>query len=306
MKWYSITNRKDEKGRVCAEIFICDEIGWNTTLTTIKNDLKEIGNFDSVRLVINSPGGDVFTAIGIYNYLKSLGVEITATVAGLAASAATIVLCAADTVEMPENSYIMTHNATSCIYGTSQDMQDAAKLLDNLENNIASIYAKKTGKTVEDMKAMMQGDHWMNAEEAKEKGFCNIVTEKQDVAALARHARILNSLPPGVVLPEEKRQENVVGVKAEDLKKIQDEMTTLQNKINTLEKEKTDWEQAVNARVTTQLAEMGISASAAPAAGENTPMTKEEFIRNYQNITDAAERSAYYNDHGSEFFGKKK
>lgn len=135
--------------------------------------VKGLGS-ESITVRINSDGGDIFEALAMYNYLKSTGREVKVYVDGLAASAASIVACAG-MVYMPENAMMMLHNPSGSVVGDSEDMRALAEVLDKVGENVAGIYAAKSGQKLGKVKEMMRSETWMSAREAKALGFCDEV-----------------------------------------------------------------------------------------------------------------------------------
>lgn len=128
----------------------------------------------SVTLRINSPGGDVFDGRAMYAAIKLHG-DVTAQIDGLAASAASYVALAAKSVEMIEGGFMMIHNAWTLAFGNKNDFIEIADLLDKFDQSIINDYVKKTGKSSEEIAAMMNEDTWMSAQEALEMGFIDSI-----------------------------------------------------------------------------------------------------------------------------------
>lgn len=178
--WYSIKN----KANGTASIAIHDEIGiWGVTAKQLIADIKAMGDIKTIHLSIHSPGGSVFDGLAIYNTLKAHPADITATVEGIAASAASFVLMAADTIEMPEDSFIMIHNAHGMAFGGADDLRDMADLMEKIQGQIANIYQKRTGLDMDEIKSMMASETWMSAVEAQELGFADTVIGALGIAA---------------------------------------------------------------------------------------------------------------------------
>ena len=94
-----------------AELSIYDEIGsYGVPAKAFIDEMKSLGNISELTLRINSPGGSVFDGIAIYNALKRHPAKVIVTVEGLAASIASVILCAGDEVVMPKNALIMIHD----------------------------------------------------------------------------------------------------------------------------------------------------------------------------------------------------
>jgi ATP-dependent Clp protease, proteolytic subunit ClpP len=145
-------------------------------------DLRALGG-KSLTVRINSPGGDVFAAQSIYNQLRTYGGRVTVRIDGLAASAATIVACAGDTVIMPTNALYMIHNPATVTVGDAAEMRTAADVLDTVRETIVNVYQKRTGDqlTAEELTAMMDDETWMTAQEALAYGFVDQIDEQSTV-----------------------------------------------------------------------------------------------------------------------------
>jgi ATP-dependent Clp protease protease subunit len=143
-----------------------DEMDCKTVVDAINGIEGDI----TVRL--NSPGGDVFDGMTIMNALKTHNGKVTVIVEGLAASAASyIAVGAADELRMMEGSMLMIHNALSIVVGNASDLRKEADLLEKISGNIASIYADRSGKSLEEIKTAMDNETWFTAQEAKDFGF---------------------------------------------------------------------------------------------------------------------------------------
>ena len=182
--WYSIT----AKGEASAEIAIFGPIGntWDgegVTASKFIADFKAI-KAPAVTLSVNSPGGSLFDGLAIYNAMAASGKTITGKVMGVAASAASILLMACSRIVMPKNSHMMVHKGSNIVYGNADEMREMASVLDTLDASIAATYAARTGKPVDQIKAMLDaGDTWMNADEAVAAGFADEATELVTVTA---------------------------------------------------------------------------------------------------------------------------
>lgn len=160
------------------EILLYDEIGfWGITAKEFATGLAGVTT-PSIVLRINSPGGDVFDGLAMYNALLSHGAKVTTVVDGLAASAASFIALAGDTIQMHESAMMMVHRAWGLAIGNEGDMAAMADTLRKIDAQLAGIYAKKTGETVEEMLAMMAGEAdgtWFTADEAKAAGMIDEV-----------------------------------------------------------------------------------------------------------------------------------
>ena len=188
--WYNFKQTDTDP----AVLSIFDDIGaFGVSAKSFLNDLASAQG-DSVRVEINSPGGDVFAGLAIYNGLRNSGKKVNVRVLGLAASAASLVAMAGDTIEMPENSFMMVHNPWGFAVGGASDMRDTADMLDKLGTSLASTYAKRTGKSAEEITALLDAETWMSAAEAVDAGFATAVISEVPVKA----AFDLDRLPANV------------------------------------------------------------------------------------------------------------
>jgi ATP-dependent protease ClpP protease subunit len=129
---------------------------------------------ERVDIEIHSPGGSVLDGYRVYHALLGMrqrGVHVTATINTLAASMASVIAMGADTIRMVEGGQMMIHEASQTVSGDSADHARAAKILDEMSDEIAGIYAYRTGGDREEMRALMKAETWMGAKEAKERGF---------------------------------------------------------------------------------------------------------------------------------------
>lgn len=188
--WYRIENSVDtDTGAAVARVDIYDEIDpfWGVSAQSFVAELNAI-DAESIDLHINSPGGDVYDGIAITNALRQHKASVTATVDGLAASAAGfIAIGGADVLQMAENSELMIHNAWGLVVGDADDMRDMASRLERSNSNIASIYKAKAGGSMDDWLAAMKAETWYSADEAVEAGLADSVlkTPKKKAAAKA-------------------------------------------------------------------------------------------------------------------------
>ncbi|HBH8436753.1 peptidase [Klebsiella pneumoniae subsp. pneumoniae] len=180
--WYTI---KALGVRGAAEISIYEEIGgFGITAKQFAEDLKALGDVSHIDLRIHSPGGDVFEGIAIYNLLRNHPAEITVYIDGVAASMASVVAMAGDRVVMPENAMMMIHKPWGISGGNAGDMRDYADLLDKVETVLIPAYARKTGKSAQEITAMLEDETWMDGKECLKHGFADELLPS--VRAMAR------------------------------------------------------------------------------------------------------------------------
>jgi len=129
-----------------------------------------------IRVHLNSPGGEVFDAIAITNTLRAHKARVVAIVDGIAASAASVIACAADELIMSPHSQLMIHDAWGVCVGNAGDMAEMAKTLNKISATIADVYASKAGDGV-DWRAAMAAESWFSAEEAVSAGLADSIAD---------------------------------------------------------------------------------------------------------------------------------
>lgn len=160
--WFRIENRPAAAGEGGAQvgpttdIYLYDAIGeWGVTAQDFVNALRSVVT-GTITMYVNCEGGEVFDGLAIYEALRRHPANITAFIDGIAASAASFVVQAADRVVMAEHAKMMIHDAHGLALGNARDMRSMADLLDALSDTIADIYAERSGKTRDDWRAAMQ------------------------------------------------------------------------------------------------------------------------------------------------------
>ena len=182
--WYEIKNASTKS----ADIYIYEQIGadwWSGEGVTAKafvKDLKALGNAD-INLHINSGGGSVFDASAIYTALKAHSGKVTSYIDGIAASAASFVALAGDTVVMADNALFMIHNPFGGATGDAKAMRDMADLLDKVRDTMVGIYMSKTNLTEAELLSALDSETWYSALEARAAGFVDVITNEQLAAA---------------------------------------------------------------------------------------------------------------------------
>lgn len=158
-----------------AEVMLYDEIGyWGITAGAFKTELDAI-KANVINLRVNSPGGDVFDGLAMYNALREHPAKIITHIDGVAASIASVIALAGDEVQMAENAYLMIHNPWALVIGTATDLRKEADLLEKITGSLQMAYQAKSGMSAEDLQALMDEETWFTASEAKEAGFADTV-----------------------------------------------------------------------------------------------------------------------------------
>jgi ATP-dependent Clp protease protease subunit len=157
----------------------------DTTATSFKEDLDALGDVSTINLYINSPGGSVFEGVAIHNMLKRHDAKINVYVDALAASIASVIAMAGDTIVMPKNSMMMIHNAWTIAVGNATALRKKADDLDRISSSSKQSYLQKAGDklTDEKLQEMLDAETWLSADEAYQFGLCDVVEEENQMAA---------------------------------------------------------------------------------------------------------------------------
>lgn len=181
--------RFENKGPDLVNIEIYGPIGEDyfsensTSAKQFSDMMKDVAPGASIDLYVNSPGGNVHDGMAIHSQLKRHQGKVTAYVDGVAASIASVIIMAADTIEMPRNAMIMIHDPRTIAAGTSKDMRKIADALDRHAEAIVSVYESRTDLPRKKLSAMMAEETWMTGDVALSLGFCDRCTEEAAIAA---------------------------------------------------------------------------------------------------------------------------
>jgi ATP-dependent Clp protease protease subunit len=173
-----------------ASISIYEQIGasWDgsgVTASRIGAILRNIGARD-VTVNVNSPGGDFFEGVAIYNLLRQHKAKVTVQVMGLAASAASVIAMAGDEILMGDGSFLMVHNAWTVAIGNRHDLQAASEQLAPFDAAMAEVYAARTGLSVEETAAIMDKETWIGAAQAVKDGFATGTVDRSNITQDAK------------------------------------------------------------------------------------------------------------------------
>lgn len=184
-RFWEIKNQADDR----AEVWVYEQIGadWFSEGVEAKQFCKDLAalKVSNIDLRINSPGGSVFDGLAIYNALKRHPACVTTYVDGVAASIASVIALAGESVVMAENALFMIHNPWGFAQGTAEDMRKCADVLDKCRDSILVAYRDKTGMTDAELIAAMDAETWYGAEEAVAAGFANDIAADLKLAASA-------------------------------------------------------------------------------------------------------------------------
>lgn len=156
--------------------------GWSEGVTAkrIGAALRSIGSRD-VTVSINSPGGDFFEGLAIYNLLREHPHKVTVKVVGLAASAASVIAMAGDEIQVARSGFLMIHNAWSVVIGNRHDLRSAADVMDQFDASMAGLYSQASGMSKEEAAAMMDAETWMTGQAALDAGFATALLAADEV-----------------------------------------------------------------------------------------------------------------------------
>lgn len=189
-KGFSINLKERQKE---AEIVIYSAIGesfWEDTISaqSFHQEIKSLpDSVETINLRINSPGGDVFDGITIYNRLKQHKAKVVAYVDGMAASIASVIMLAADEIYIGEGAQVMIHKPWTMAVGDARDLEETIDRLDDVEEQILGIYLRNTKEktTRSELRAMMAKTTWMDADESIEFGFATGKIESGEAVKIA-------------------------------------------------------------------------------------------------------------------------
>ena len=181
-KFWNWIKDSDETRTLRLEGPIDEESFWGDEITPqMFRDELNAGEGD-VTVWINSPGGNVFAAAEIYTMLKDYKGSITVKIDAIAASAASVVAMAGDTVQMSPVAMLMIHDPSTVAMGNTKDMETAIEVLNAVKESIINAYASKSGLSHARIANLMSNETWMNAKKAVELGFADeiLFSKKED------------------------------------------------------------------------------------------------------------------------------
>lgn len=165
-EWFRIKALADRS----AEVAIFDEIGYfGVTASDFLEQLKAL-EVDRLDVRLNTPGGDLFDGVAIYNALRGHPAEVTTYVDGLAASIGSVILQAGDRRVAARASQVMIHDGHGLVVGNAADMREMAGLLDRTSDMLAEVYAERAGGAAADWREAMRAETWYSADEAVDAG----------------------------------------------------------------------------------------------------------------------------------------
>jgi len=190
--WYRMEAKKN-----AADVFIYDEISFfGVQAQQFVKDLNEL-DVKTIRLHLNTPGGNVFDGAAIYNALRQHTAKVETYIEGLAASAGSIVALAGDTVKMAANAFFMIHQPWVLAMGDSAELRKTADILDKISSVMIDTYVNVSGQSEEQIKQWVTDETWFTAKEAKEAGFVDEITDEIEIKN-QYDLSIYNNVPGGL------------------------------------------------------------------------------------------------------------
>jgi ATP-dependent Clp protease, protease subunit len=185
-KWFDVI--KPKAGAKTTKVMLYDDIG--SFGKGAKDFVAELDAITTpgIDLHINSYGGEIIDGLACYNAIKNHSAKVTVHIDGLAASVASVVAMAGDTVQIAKNAFVMIHGGWGLAVGDSAEMRKSADILDKMCTSIAQAYADKTGKSLEDCRKAMDEETWFSAAEAKEWGLVDKIEGDGDEKNMAASA----------------------------------------------------------------------------------------------------------------------
>lgn len=173
--------RTDDNSISVFDVIGADWYGEGVTASRIAAALRSIGGAD-VTVNINSPGGDMFEGLAIYNLLREYEGKVTVKVLGLAASAASIIAMAGDEVQIGRGAFLMIHNCWVYAMGNRHDLQQIAEDMVPFDKAMNDIYAARTGLDAATIGAMMDAETYIGGSDAVEKGFADRLLSADEIS----------------------------------------------------------------------------------------------------------------------------
>lgn len=175
------------------DAWIYDYFGIENTCPAKVREALEKAKGDKVTIQVNSGGGDVFAGTEIYYLISNYKGKTTVDIMSFAASAATIICCAGDSVRASPGAQYMIHNVSCGAYGDYNEMDHTSEILRNANKAISNIYRVKTGMSEAELLELMNKESWLDATKAKELGFVDEIIGDNGLLA-SRPLTIHNSV----------------------------------------------------------------------------------------------------------------
>lgn len=332
-KWFAMSQPVNADGEKLpeAEISIYDQIGgFGVSANDFIDELKALGDVETINLRIASGGGSIVEGNTIYNALKRHSAKVVTHIDSLAASMASVIAMAGDEIRMAQNALLMIHNPWTASIGGAEQLRKDADLLDKMEANIRTSYAR-SNKSAEELDAMMDAETYLTAEEALEAGFIDFIDGANlaaaniaDMESVKEFEKLPQAKLDAIKMECQARQIESLGAKAIFLQGQLDELRAqniefearvdamnearekmIEDHKADLEKATEQTQAAIAAKASELLAESGtpaiaIEPSANSAEPSNQKMTEEDFWNQYRAFDargDFSGKNEFYAEH---------
>lgn len=173
--------KPDEHSISVFDVIGADYWGEGVTASRIAGALRSMNGAD-VTVNINSPGGDMFEGLAIYNLLREYEGKVTVKVLGLAASAASIIAMAGDDIQIGRGAFLMIHNCWVYAMGNRHDLSQIAADMEPFDKAMRDIYSYRSGLSAEDIAEMMDGETYIGGSDAVDKGFADRLLSADEIS----------------------------------------------------------------------------------------------------------------------------
>lgn len=173
--------KSDDNSISIFDVIGADYWGEGVTASRIAGALRSLNGAD-VTVNLNSPGGDMFEGLAIYNLLREYEGKVTVKVLGLAASAASIIAMAGDDIQIGRGAFLMIHNCWVYAMGNRHDLAQIASDMEPFDKAMGDIYSVRTGLSKEEVAAMMDGETYIGGSDAVDKGFADRLLSADEIS----------------------------------------------------------------------------------------------------------------------------
>lgn len=182
-RWDKTMVKAEDKDNVINvfDVIGADYFGEGFTAKKMAGILRNIGSEKDIIVNLNSPGGDFFEGATIYNLLIEHKGHVTVNVSGLAASAASVIAMAGDTINISQVGFLMIHNSWGMVVGNRHDMTQASEIFGTFDASMRDLYAARTGIDAKEIGKLMDNETWLNAQDAVDKGFATDIIQVKTV-----------------------------------------------------------------------------------------------------------------------------
>jgi ATP-dependent Clp protease protease subunit len=193
-EWYKIEASANDQ----AEILVYDVIGWPyNDAGDLVRYVNSLGDKD-ILVRLNTPGGDVFDGMAIFNSLANHKGKVTIRIEALAASMGSVLAMAGKEIQAYSNTMMMIHDPWTYMAGNQYELREMADLLEKISGNMLDVYAGRSKIGKREMKEIMKAETWYTAKEAKEKGFIDTILETGKAAKAQFDLTMYTNAPDGI------------------------------------------------------------------------------------------------------------